>query len=136
MEHKNEKEGFRYTYSAREQAEIRRIRAKYTPPTEAEDRMVRLRRLDAGVTGSAQAAALVAGVLGALIFGFGMSLFMTDLGELLGLYRAASLGVGIGAGLLGGILAGLAYPIYNAILKAGRKKHAPEIIRLTDELMK
>lgn len=37
---------------------------------------------------------------------------------------------------VGGILASLAYPIYNVIVKAKRKKLAPEIIRLTDELMK
>jgi len=28
------------------------------------------------------------------------------------------------------------YPIYNAAVKAKRRKLAPEIIRLTDELMK
>jgi hypothetical protein len=37
--------------------------------------------------------------------------------------------------VIGGILASLAYPIYNAIVKAKRKKLAPEIIRLTDELL-
>ena len=30
----------------------------------------------------------------------------------------------------------LAYPMYNVIVKRERKKIAPEIIRLTDELMK
>jgi len=30
----------------------------------------------------------------------------------------------------------VAYPIYNAIIRKERKKIAPEIIRLTDELMK
>ena len=39
-------------------------------------------------------------------------------------------------GVVGGVSASLAYPIYNAIVKAKRKKLAPEIIRLTDELMK
>ena len=43
---------------------------------------------------------------------------------------------GIIVGIAGGILASLAYPIYNAIVKAKRKQLAPEIIRLTDELMK
>jgi hypothetical protein len=44
--------------------------------------------------------------------------------------------IGIAIGVFGGLLAGLAYPVYNAIVKAKRKKLAPEIIRLTDELMK
>jgi hypothetical protein len=44
--------------------------------------------------------------------------------------------IGITVGVVGGVLAGLAYPIYCAIAKAKRKKLAPEIIRLADELMK
>ena len=136
MENNNENNGFQYTYSAKEQAELKRIRDKYTAPTEVEDKMARLRRLDASVTNTAQALALVFGVIGTLILGFGMSLCMTDLGEILGSYRDMAMAIGIIVGVIGGILASLAYPIYNAIVKAKRKKIAPEIIRLTDELMK
>ena len=127
---------FEYTYSAAEQAELKRIREKYAQPTEVEDRMARLRRLDASVTNTAQAAAIALGVIGALILGFGMSLIMTDLGEILGSYKDMAMVIGIIVGVVGGVLASLAYPIYNAIVKAKRKKLAPEIIRLTDELMK
>ena len=136
MENNNENNGFQYTYSAKEQAELKRIRDKYTAPTEVEDKMARLRRLDASVTNTAQAVALVFGVIGTLILGFGMSLCMTDLGEILGSYRDMAMIIGIIVGVIGGILASLAYPIYNAIVKVKRKKLAPEIIRLTDELMK
>jgi hypothetical protein len=129
-------QGFSYTYSAHEQAELKRIRAKYAPATVAEDKMARLRRLDAGVTNTAQAVALAIGVLGTLILGFGMSLVMTELGSILGSYRDFAMVIGIAVGLVGGILASLAYPVYNAIVKAKRKKIAPEIIRLTDELMR
>ena len=131
-----EKSGFTYTYSAKEQAELKRIRDKYTAPTEAEDKMTRLRRLDASVTNTAQAVALIFGVIGTLILGFGMSLCMTELAEILGLNGNMAMVVGIIVGVVGGVLASLAYPIYNAIVKAKRKKLAPEIIRLTDELMK
>ena len=136
MENNNENKGFQYTYSAREQAELKRIREKYTPPTEAEDKMERLRRLDASVTQSALIVALTLGIVGALVLGFGMSLIMTDLGEILGTHKDMAMVVGIIVGVIGGIIASLAYPIYNAIVKAKRKKLAPEIIRLTDELMK
>ena len=137
MENNNqEKSGFSYTYSAREQAEVKRIRDKYTPPTEAEDKMERLRRLDASVGKSALIVALILGIVGVLILGFGMSLIMTDLGEILGAYKDMAMVVGIAVGVVGGIIASLAYPIYNVIVKAKRKKLAPEIIRLTDELMK
>lgn len=132
----NEKSGFSYTYSAREQAELKRIREKYTPPTKEEDKMTRLRRLDASVTNTAQAVALVIGIVGALVLGFGMSLCMTELSAILGAHKDAAMVIGIAVGLLGGVLASLAYPIYNAIVRARRKKLAPEIIRLADELMK
>ena len=52
MENNNENNGFQYTYSAKEQTELKRIRDKYTAPTEVEDKMARLRRLDASVTNS------------------------------------------------------------------------------------
>jgi hypothetical protein len=78
----------------------------------------------------------VFGVIGTLILGFGMSLIMTELAKILGLSGNVAMLIGIPVGIVGGILASLAYPIYNAIVKAKRKKLAPEILRLTDELMK
>ena len=136
MENNNENNGFQYTYSAREQAELKHIREKYTAPTKEEDKMARLRRLDASVTNTAQAVALVFGVIGTLVLGCGMSLCMTDIGAILGSHSDLAMAIGIIVGIVGGILASLAYPIYNAIVKAKRKKLAPEILRLTDELMK
>ena len=136
MENNKEPVGFSYTYSASEQAEIKKIRDKYTPPAEVEDKMARLRRLDARVTNTAQAVALAFGVLGALILGFGMSLIMTELSQILGAHAEWAMPIGIVIGIIGGILASLAYPVYNSIVQAKRKKIAPEIIRLTDELLK
>lgn len=136
MENNNENNGFQYTYSAKEQSELKRIRDKYTASTEAEDKMARLRRLDASVTNTAQAVALVFGVVGTIILGCGMSLILTDLAQILDLSSDTAMLIGIAVGIVGGILASLAYPIYTAIVKAKRKKLAPEIIRLTDELMK
>ena len=137
MENNNEKQsGFSYTYSAREQAELKKIREKYIPPTEQEDKMTRLRRLDASVTNTAQAVALVVGIIGTLVLGFGMSLIMTNLSDVLGLQNDMAMLIGIIIGVVGGIVASIAYPVYKCIVKAKRKKLAPEIIRLTDELMK
>ncbi len=132
----NDKKDFSYSYSAKDQAELRQIREKYAPPTEEENKMERLRRLDASVTKSAMTVSLTVGIIGALIFGFGMSLCMSDLAEMLGISPTAVLPIGISTGIVGCILAGLAYPIYNAVVKRKRAKIAPEIIRLTDELMK
>ena len=136
MENNKEQNGFSYTYSAKEQAELKRIREKYTPPTKEEDKMARLRKLDASVTGRAQTVAIILGIVGALILGCGMSLIMTEFSSVLGAYEEYKMLVGILVGIVGCALVALAYPVYNAIVKARRKKLAPEIIRLTDELMK
>lgn len=124
-------ETFNYTYSARQQEEIRRIRKKYAAPEE--DKMEQLRRLDRCATEKAQAWAIALGVIGALIMGTGMSLAMTELSGLIG-GKAMLLGVLVG--IVGIVLAALAYPVYNRILKRERKRIAPEILRLTDELLK
>ena len=133
MEHK---EGFHYTYSAKEQEEIKAIRKKYTAPEQTEDKMAQLRRLDAGVYSKATTAALVIGIIGALIMGIGMSLAMTDVGKTLGLLGSIAMLTGIVIGIVGITLVCVAYPIYNRVLKKEREKIAPEMIRLTDELMK
>ena len=44
--------------------------------------------------------------------------------------------LGIIIGIIGIVLVCVAYPIYNRIVKKEREKIAPEIIRLTDELIK
>ena len=133
MEHK---ETFNYTYSAKEQEEIKAIRKKYAVPQESEDKMAQLRRLDAAVTQKASALSLAFGIIGALIMGFGMSLAMTDLGNVLGPSRGMAMLLGVIIGVVGIVLVCVAYPLYNRVLKKEREKFAPEILRLTDELMK
>jgi len=44
--------------------------------------------------------------------------------------------IGVLVGVAGMILAALAYPVYNRVLKKERQRIAPEVLRLTDELMK
>ena len=138
MENNHTQNGFSYTYSAKDRAEVIRIREKYASPLQdkREDKMERLRRLDASVTKSALIVALILGVLGTLILGFGMSLIMTDMAAYFGIEGNSAMVIGIAVGILGSILASLAYPIYHALVIAKRKKLAPEILRLTDELMK
>ena len=129
--------GFRFSYSAKEQEEIKKIREKYTlSENKEDDKMAFLRRLDKSVTQKAQAVSLVFGVLGALILGFGMSLIMSELSTALGLQGAAPLVLGVIFGVVGGTLAALAYPAYNFVIKRERKRVAPKILSLTEELMK
>lgn len=132
----NNREGFNYTYSAKEQEEIKAIREKYSKPVESEDKMAQLRRLDRSVTQKATVVSLIFGTIGALILGFGMSLFMSNLGDILGVSGSVAILIGIIVGIVGIILVCIAYPLYNRIARKARVKIAPEIIRLTDELMK
>lgn len=129
-------ETFNFTYSAKEQEEIKAIRKKYVASEEKEDKMAQLRRLDAAVTQKAQMISLILGIMGALIMGFGMSLAMTDIGVHLISHEGLAMFLGILIGIVGIVLVCLAYPAYNRITKREREKIAPEIIRLTDELMK
>lgn len=126
--------GFKYTYSAKEQDEIKQIRQKYQ--SQEEDSMTRLRKLDASATSKASIISLVLGSVGTLILGIGMSLIMTDFAVRFGMTGMTNMFVGILAGVFGIVLVALAYPMYNKVLNRERKKIAPEILRLTDELMK
>ena len=125
------KTSFNYTYSAKQQEEIRNIRKKYAAPEE--DKMERLRSLDRRATQRAQSLAIAIGVIGALILGTGMSLAMTDLAGALG---TTAMVLGIAVGLVGIVLVALAWPVYLRRLKKERERIAPEILRLSDELMK
>lgn len=128
MEHK---ESFSFTYSAEQQKEVEAIRKKYLP--REEDKMEQLRRLHAVPGKRARAASLAVGIPGALILGSGMSLTMTDIGAALG---SLAMVLGIAVGLVGMVLVALAYPVYNRVLKKQRKRIAPKVLRLTDELLK
>ncbi len=135
MENK-ENEAFCYTYSAKEQEEIKNIRKKYAAPEEGEDKMERLRRLDKSVSDKATIYSLIVGIIGVLVMGSGMSLIMTDFSKILGAYQNMALYLGIVVGVIGIVLVCLAYPVYNCVIKKERAKIAPEILRLTEELMK
>ena len=122
---------FEYTYSAQQRQEIEHIRQKYLP--KEEDKMETLLSLHYSATRKAKAASISIGIIGALILGTGMSLCMTDIGAALG-HMAMILGILVG--LTGLVLVAMAYPVYNRVLKSERQRIAPEILRLTDELMK
>ena len=122
---------FEYTYSPQRQQEVEDIRKNYLP--KAEDKLDQLRKLHSIPTRKAQSRALSVGIIGALILGTGMSLCMTDLGAALG-HLSKVLGIVIG--LVGIIFCALAYPRYTRTLKKERETIAPEILRMTDELLK
>ena len=137
MEENNKTETFSFSYSAKEQKEIQTIRSTNAPPVPADDKkriMDRLRAMDRRVTRKASAIALTIGIIGALLLGIGMSLVTTDLGDTIGI--GDPMIPGIIFGLLGIGIAALSYPVYIAVTRRERKRIAPEILRLSDELLK
>ena len=122
------KETFTYTYSAKEQEEIKKIRDKYALPTKGETSMEQPRRLDESATKGATIVSLIVGIISTLILGVGMCCTMVW-GEKLFIP-----GVVIGIIGIAGVIAD--YPIYTHIVKHKREKLAPEILRLSDELIK
>lgn len=119
---------FQYTYSSKEQEELKKIRSKYLP--KEENKMELLRRLDAQVTEKATMYSIIVGVIGTLILGTGMSFCMvwTD--------SVFVFALGIIVGIIGMVSLAMAYPVYNRTVKKERERIAPEILRLTEELMK
>lgn len=126
MNNTNETKTFSYTYSAKQQEEIRHIRSKYV--SEEGNKMEQLRKLDQSVNRKATILSLAIGILGSLIMGIGMCCTMV--------WENKLFVPGIIIGITGIAIIAMAYPAHNLIIKKERQKIAPEIIRLTDELLK
>ena len=120
-----EKEVFEYTYSAPAQDEVRRIREKYLPKEVT--KLDQLRALDASVTKRGNAISIAHGILYSLILGLGMSCCMV--------WAGTWFVPGIVIGCIGLAGVGATYPIYQHIVKREREKVAPEILRLSEELI-
>ena len=121
---KNE-ESFSYTYSASRRQEIEEIRKRYLPQ---EDKMAQLRRLDAGVTRKGTIASVTLGSVSCLLLGLGMgcTTVWTDRWFI----------PGIVLGLIGILGMAAAYPVFMRITKRERERIAPQILKLTEELMR
>lgn len=119
-----QKDSFEYTYSAPEQEELRRIRAKYLPRTQTETTLEQLRRLDREAERPGTIASICLGTIGTLIFGTGMCLCLVW-----AMYLP-----GIPVGILGAALTAAAYPVYQRVTKKNREKLAPRILELTKEI--
>ena len=113
---------FHYTYSAPEQAEIRRIREKYLPREEST--LEKQRRLDAQAERPGMVASLSLGLVGTPVLGLGMSCCLVW----------SLFAPGVVLGILGIAMVAAAYPAHRWITKRQRQKIAPQILALTEEL--
>lgn len=121
-----DKESFVFTYSAKQQSEIEKIKSKYIQKEES--KMEKLIRLDKKAERPGTIASMVLGLVGTLILGVGMC-FTLVWNTSIEIFIA-----GIVIGILGMVIAGFAYPTYKRVTKKERAKIADEIIALSNEL--
>lgn len=90
--------------------------------------MAYLRRLDESAGKKGTMMSIVLGVAGTLILGLGMCCVLV--------WQNAWFIPGIVIGVVGLAVLSLAYPVYLQVTKKEREKIAPEVLRLTEELLK
>ena len=118
-------ERFEYTYSAPQRSEVLEIRQKYLPKEVT--KLEQLKALDESVTKRGSVVSLVHGILFTLLLGFGMSCCLVWGGQWFV--------PGIVIGCLGLLGVALTFPIYRRVVTEDREQLAPEILRLSDELI-
>ena len=117
---------FNYTYSAARNKEVERIRRKYMPHEES--KLERLKKLDLRVQMAGTIESLCFGIVGALVFGIGMCFFLDVF--------AGAAWITVLLMVLGTIIMIPAYPIYRRIARKTKTELTPEILRLSEEIMK
>lgn len=110
---------------------VQKIRTQYVEKEHTQ--LDALKELDAKVKRPANVFAYVFGSISAIIMGSGMSLVMTNIGQILGLENAMVPGVAIG--VVGMLLAIINYPIYKKMLTSRKNKYAAQILQLSEEIM-
>ena len=117
---------FSYNYSAARNKEVESIRRKYMPHEES--KLERLKKLDLRVQMAGTIESLCFGIVGVLIFGIGMCFFLDVFAG--AAWLTALLIV------LGTIIMIPAYPIYRRIARKTKTELTPEILRLSEEIIK
>lgn len=110
---------------------VQQIRTQYTEKEYSD--LDELKDLDKKVKRPANIFAYTFGTISALIMGSGMSLIMTNIGELIGMEEVMVPGIVIG--IIGMMMALVNYPIYNKILNSRKKKYASQILELSEKLI-
>ena len=111
---------------------VEKIRSQYTQSQHSD--LDTLKALDAKVKKPVRVFGYTYGSLSAIVMGAGMSLIMTDIGAILGITETMIPGILIG--LIGMVMALTTYPICKKIMNARKKKFAPQIMELSDRIMK
>ena len=117
---------FSYNYSAARNKEVESIRRKYMP--REENKLDLLKQLDNRVQMAGMIEGLCFGIIGALVFGIGMCFFLD-------VFAGAAWITALFM-IMGTLLMLPAYPIYRRIARKTKAALTPEILRLSEEIMK
>jgi len=117
---------FSYSYSAARNREVERIRRKYMP--REENKLEQLKRLDLRVQTAGTLESLCLGIVGILVFGIGMCFFLNVFA---GAAWLSALFM-----ICGTLLMLPAYPVYHHIASKTKAELTPEILRLSEEIIK
>lgn len=104
-----------------------KIAEEYAPKKES--KVLALKKLDQKVKRPANIFTFTFGIIGALVFGTGMSLAMKVIGG------DNAMLIGIIVGVIGMIIMGVNYPIYKKILQTRKNKYSFEITELAKEIV-
>lgn len=110
---------------------VQKIRTQYTEKEHSQ--VDALKKLDAKVKRPVNVFAYIFGGIGAIIMGSGMSLVMSDIGNVLGMTSSMLPGVIIGIIGIAMLLAN--YPIYKGLLSSRKKKYAGQVLALSNKIM-
>ncbi len=107
---------------------VEKIKGQYT--AHEVTKVEKLKALDKKVKKKPSVFSYTYGTLASLVLGTGMCLAMGVIGS-----GTALMIAGIGIGIGGIVLTASTYPVYKKILESSKKKHAEEIIELSNEIL-
>lgn len=128
IDNKNTEADFKYEYSAptdSERKEIISIRNEYVSASGGTSVVEKLRAMHKRVKTVPRAISIIIGVLGTLVFGGGMAMFLEWN------YTVS----GVIVGVIGFLIAVLAYPTFKLLIKLMKNKYGDKIIELSNDIL-
>ncbi len=112
-----------YRVNEQDQKKAENIRRQYV--SHEENKMEQLQKIDREAKQPGRVAGTILGLAGALVMGTGMSLIMVS----------DNLKKGLALSIPGMVMALSAYPTYSLVTDSRKKKYAPDIMSMSDELI-
>lgn len=117
---------FRYSVPTEEERnEIKNIRNQYLDNHSQNEKLARLRKLDAKVKNIPTCVSMIVGIMGILIFGLGLAMAL----------EWGLIFWGVIIGVIGCVPMGFSYIVYNKTYLKLKDKYSDEILQISNELL-